>query len=292
MKPLQMAIDSIRLLSRSAAESAQVVDYLADAAQAQSEGDLEVAERQAIAMLRHASAGDPAGRARAETLLGNIAFERGETALSRQFYLRAAELFEVAGDSAAVGNLLAAVGRLQMIDRDTTAAVATLQSAVGRLPADSTVKVELARAFANSGEPNAAVAVLESALTTSADIGSGDAYILRGEILSDLGDSWGALRDLETAGSGWYPSAQAARALSLARLGHFSDAKEGIRQALANGGDNGPVLLRAAQIRALRGDSDAAATLAQDALNASEPRLTEYQRRQAHVLRDVYGGDA
>lgn len=191
MKPMQMALDSIRHLPHSAVESAQVVDYLADAARGYNEGDLEVAERQAIATLRHAPAGGLADRARAETLLANIAFERGEMALSRHFYEQAAKLFEVAGDSAAVGNLLAAVGRLQMIGRDNAAAVATLQSAVSRLPADNTVKIELARAFANSGEPNAAVAVLESALTTSADIGRGDAHILRGEILSDLENAAG-----------------------------------------------------------------------------------------------------
>jgi tetratricopeptide (TPR) repeat protein len=189
MKPLKMAIDSIRHLPRSISESVQVVDYLADAARGYDEGELEVAERQAIAALQDESPNRLAARARAETLLANIAFERGETAQSRHFYERAAALFEVVGDSAAVGNLLAAVGRLQMISSDNTAAVATLQSAVNRLPADSTVKIELARAFANSGEPNAAAAILESAITISADIGVGDAHILRDEILSDFEDA-------------------------------------------------------------------------------------------------------
>jgi tetratricopeptide (TPR) repeat protein len=287
LRPLQMAVESMRFLRRSTIESAQVVDQLADATHAQSQGDLDVAERQAIAVLRRAPAGDLAYRARAETVIANVAFERGHAALSRDSYLRAAELFEAAEDSAAVGNLLAAVGRLQMIDRETAAAVSTLQSAVGRLPSDATVKVELARAFANSGEPNAAVAVLESVMTTSAHVRGDDAHILRGEILSDLGDTAGALRDLEAAESGRYPSAQAARALSLARLGRFSDAERGIGQALERGDDNGPVLLRAAQIRALRGDSTAAAVLARDAINASEPELTEYQRRQADALKDA-----
>jgi tetratricopeptide (TPR) repeat protein len=291
-RPFWSAVESIEFLSRSAIDSADVVNYLADAIRARSQGDSEVAVRQATAVLTRAPVGtvvDRLDRARAELLLADIAFERGDRMLSRQRYARAAELFETTDDTTAVGNLLAAVGRLQSMDGDIASAVSTLRSAVDRLPVDATVMVELARALANSGQPNAAAAILESVRTVSAGVAGGDLRALRGEVLSDVGDARGALRDLGALEGISHPSAQAARALSLARLGHFPDAEREIGLALDIGDDNGPVLLRAAQIRALRGDSEAAAVLVRDALKAKEPELTEYQRRQADELREPFG---
>jgi tetratricopeptide (TPR) repeat protein len=285
VKPLQLAVQSILTVPLASIAAEPVVDRLTDAAHALSDGDLDVAERQATATLGLSARPDARRRAQADLLLGNIAYERGDFARSRRFYLDAAESFEVEQDDAAVGDLLAAVGRLQLLDGDTAGAVATLQSALSRLPADGTVKLELARAFVHSGEPRAAMAVLESASMARADLGRNETRLLRGEILSDLGEASAALRDLESAHYREHPAATAARALSPARLGRFADAEEGIEQALEMSRDNGPVLLRAAQILMLRGDAAAAAGLALDAINAKEARLTEYQRRQADLLR-------
>jgi tetratricopeptide (TPR) repeat protein len=286
INPLRLAAVSIGADSNTAVETTSVADLISNAASAFSDGDWDIADRQANEALRLLSTDDLRQLAKVDTLLGNIAYQRGDSGKSRELYLKSAELYESIQDYAAVGHLLAAIGQLQMIDQEATAAVATLQSAVDRLPADGAVKIELARAFAKSGEPHAAIAVLRSVLTTSAEAGGGDARILRGEILSDLGDSAGALRDLEHVSSTPLPSVHAARALTLARLGRFSDAERGIKQALELGRESGPVLLRAAQIRALRGDAPAAMDLVREALTASEPGLSEYLRRQANDLRE------
>jgi tetratricopeptide (TPR) repeat protein len=285
IKPLQLAATSISRMTTSFA-TVNVADLISNAISSFSEGELDIAERQAKEALQILPTGNPRLQAKVETLLGNIAYQRGNLESSRGFYIRAAELFETMQDNSAVGHLLVAIGQLQMIDREAITAIATLQSAVKRLPAESAVKVELARAFATSGEPRAAIAVLSSALTTDPDTGGGDARILRGEILSDLGDSVGAFRDLEDVSFTRLPSVRAARALTLARLGRLSDAERGIKEALDLGSENGPVLLRAAQFYALLRDAPAAARLAREALAASQPRLSDYQRRQANDLRE------
>lgn len=288
IRPLQLAEKTIESMSATAVNTADYDYYISDVKNSFSVGDIDVADRLANEALKLLPADDLCHRADMLTVLGNIAFVRGDTSKARGLYMTAAALFDAMQDHQAVGQLLAAVGQLQMVDREIAAAAATLQSASDRLPTDSGVKVELARAFAKAGEPYAAVAVLESVLTTSAEEGGGDARMLRGEILSDLGDSTRALRDLEELPPTPTPSVRAARALTLARLGRLSDAENGIEEALGMARDSGPVLLRAAQIRVLQGDEAGAADLVRQALKAGHPTLSEYQRRQADLLRDDY----
>ncbi len=173
------------------------------------------------------------------------------------------------------------------MESDAATAIRMLRSALSRAPNDDYVRMELARAFAASGEGVAAVALLEAVLTSEDDRDVGEAYLLRGEIRADLGDA-GALSDLErvpraeTASA----SARAARAVTLARLGRFADAEEGIKQAIHMASDSGLVLLRAAQIRALRGDDREAARLARRAIKATVTPLTQHQRRLADELQE------
>jgi Flp pilus assembly protein TadD len=131
--------------------------------------------------------------------------------------------------------------------------------------------------------------MLEAVLASADTRDVGEARRLRGEILSDLGDATDALSDLERAPGPSTPSASAARAVTLARLGRFADAERGIEQALEAGRDSGPVLLRAAQIHALRGDPVNAAHFARQAKNAGGIPLTQHQRRQADELQEQRG---
>jgi tetratricopeptide (TPR) repeat protein len=264
-------------------------DHLAAASRALAAGDSARAQRLARLALDLATADDLRVRAQATTLLGNAVLSSGsiETALSR--YRAAADLYEALQDHVNVGYLLGAIGRLYLLNQDPAAAVVALASATARLRADGVIMLDLARAFANSGETYAAIAVLGSALTADPDVGAEDVHLLRAELLADLGDPVGALRDLGQPSPYQSLSAAAARALSMARLGRFDDAEENIGRALVAGRDNGPVLLRAAQIRALRGDSQGAESLLREALEASDPRLSQYELLQADSLKESCG---
>lgn len=275
----------VRPADAQALAAATPAQLMTHAAQALSNGATRAADRLAGEVLSSAPAGSFRLRAQAEMLLGNVAFQHGRTDQTRRHYLAAAEFFEAAQDRLEVGRLLAAVGRVHLLEWDATAAVSTLHSAATRLPADGAVMLDLARAFADSGQAQAAVAALSSAISADAGVGAEDARLLRADILADLGDATGALRELDSVPNTQPLAARAARALSLARLGQIEDADEGIGQALETGHDNGPVLLRAAQIRALRGDASGAEHYLRQAMKATRPRLSQYQRRQADSLK-------
>lgn len=281
--PLQLSLrdlplDSAPLFFRSHAE------WLADAVSAINDGELEIAERLVKYILSVSKGNDFRLRAEAQTLLGNVAFHRDDAERAVRHYFASAELFEALQDHVGVGRLLAAIGRLHLLRGDTTAAINVLYSAASRLPADGAVMLDLALAFASSGEAQAAVAVLGTALAADADVGAQDVHLLRGEILADLGDAATALSELENMPHAQRPPARAARALSLARLGKMDDADEGIGEALQASHDNGPVLLRAAQIRALRGDVVGAERYLRQAIDATTPRLSHYHRGRANSL--------
>ncbi len=286
IKPLQLA-DQMLLAFIRAASPSSFADHLEDAATAFSRRDLELAERHAQRALQFSSEVGRTDHARVETLLGNIDYQLDDTDQARHHYLNSAKLFEATQNQLAVGRLLAAIGRLSLLESDAATAIRMLRSALSRAPNDDYVRMELARAFAASGEGVAAVALLEAVLTSEDDRDVGEAYLLRGEIRADLGDA-GALSDLErvpraeTASA----SARAARAVTLARLGRFADAEEGIKQAIHMASDSGLVLLRAAQIRALRGDDREAARLARRAIKATVTPLTQHQRRLADELQE------
>ena len=282
IRPLQLAADIISaLINRTNAPN--FADHLEDAITAFSKGELERAERHAQRALQVPQEVGRSDHAQVETLLGNIAYQHGDTMRARNHYLNSAKLLEATQNQPAVGRLLAAIGRLYLVELDTMTAVRTLRSALDRAPDEDFVRMELARALAASGEGRAAVALLEAVLTSEDNRDVDGARLLRGEIRADLGDA-NALSDLERPPRSETPSARAARAVILAKLGRFADAEEGIKQALDMAGDSGPVLLRAAQIRALRGDRRSAAQLARKAINATGIPLNQHQRQQANEL--------
>ena len=289
VRPVQLAAEIISTFIRRAS-APNFEDLLEDSATAFSMGELERAERHAQRALQVTS---EVGRlAQAETLLGNIFYRYGNTEQARYHYLKSAKFLEAMQNQPAVGRLLAAIGRLYLVELDATTAAKTLRSALERAPGEDFVRMELARAFAASGAGRAAVALLEAVLSSEDDRHVGEARLLRGEIRADLGADLGeadALPDLQLYPYSERSSARAARAVILARLGRFGDAEEEIKQALNMAADSGPVLLRAARIRALSGDHRGAARLAEKATNATDVPLTQHQRQQADQLQKERG---
>jgi tetratricopeptide (TPR) repeat protein len=244
-----------------------------------SEGDSTLARRHAEGAVAACGRGDMRIRGEAESLLGNIAHEQGDVKVAIEHYRTAASVFEALQDTPAVGHLLAAVGRLRLAQGRRGEAVEELEAAVGRTPNDPTVQTGLGRALWYAGQPKAALAVLDGVLRRDGD--APEALRARGEILADLGEAASALRDLDRIDRRASPSARAARALALATLSKVEAARRELADTLAEATGSGPVLLRAARIERLCGDTRAAARLAARALEADDPPLPPHQRGEA-----------
>ncbi|WP_281284150.1 radical SAM protein [Nonomuraea deserti] len=154
-----------------------------------------------------------------------------------------------------------------------------LQSAVGRVPNDLTVRVELAMTVWHAGDPRAALPILHGVLAADGD--TPVALQARGEILADLGRPAQALRDLDRVRQPEEPATIAARALALAELDRAEEAAAELEVALVAGRDQGLVAYLCARALSRMGDRERAAQVARD---ASRPPLTSYQRR---VLADL-----
>nr|WP_165966886.1 tetratricopeptide repeat protein [Actinomadura sp. 7K507] len=127
------------------------------------QGDPELARRHAEAVTRTCGEEDFRILADATTFLGDIAYERedAETAVAR--YREAAAIFEAVPDNAAVGWLLAGIGRL-LLPSDPGEAVRQLQAAASRLPHELSIQAALGQALWRSGRTHAARAVFEEVL--------------------------------------------------------------------------------------------------------------------------------
>jgi tetratricopeptide (TPR) repeat protein len=154
-----------------------------------------------------------------------------------------------------------------------------LRAAVGRVPNDLTVQTELGWTLWHLGQQRGAIAVLTGVLAI--DGNAPEALRARGEFLADVGDAESALRDLDRVRRQQRPSARAARGLALATLHHRGSAEQEIDTARTEAPDSGPVLLYAARVAALGGNSVMAADLAHRALAATEPALPPHQHEAA-----------
>lgn len=245
------------------------------------EGDFDLARRHVEGAMRACVTGDLAVLAEAECLLGNIAHEGNHADKATSHYLSAAKIFEALQNTTAVGQLLAAVGRLKL-DTMAAGAVQELRAAVDRLPNDRTVQTALAQALWHAGQTKAALAVLNDVLSRDGD--APDALRMRGEILADLGEAESALRDLRRVDRAAWPSAQAAWALALAMRGPGEADRQELDDAQINAADSGPVLLRVARTRRLFGNAEDAAALAVRAVAASHPPLPPQLHDEARRL--------
>jgi tetratricopeptide (TPR) repeat protein len=215
-------------------------------------------------------------------VLGNVAHGRGLPHEAETHYQAAASLFEARQDRTAVGWLLAAIGQLRLAAGRRAEALDELYAAAERLPSDVAVQAELAKALRELGQTRGAVTVLDGVLSAEGD--APEILRARGELLADLGDAEGALRDLDRVRRRLPAVARAARALALATLGRFDQAQEEIDEVLAEAPDNGPALLYAARVASLRGAGDAAEDLVRRAEAAGDPALAPHQRAAAARL--------
>lgn len=260
---------------------ADPVEHLEAARIARSDGDWHLVQRHALQASHVFGAEELPIRADAENLLGEVAEKRGKADAALDHYHTAASLFEVLQDSAAVGASLAAAGRLSLARGRHAAAEKDLQAAIARIPGDLEVQTDLAQALWHNGQQRAAVAILNNVLAQ--DDGLIAALRSRGEILADLEETESALHDLDRVRFRQQPGTQAARALALALASRFDAAAQEAADALANGEDNGPVLLRVARVRALAGDYKGAMHLAAAALAATETPLPPHMRADAEL---------
>jgi hypothetical protein len=148
--PRQYRLISDRLIEplRHASDQGTAPDdpdeYLRAAERALITGDLDLAERHASNAL--AAAPETALRlhAQARSILGNLAYERGELDAAEEHYRKAATWFEVERDKGAVARLLFAVGRTLIARGRLTDAINELRAAVERIPEDDAVQIQLA----------------------------------------------------------------------------------------------------------------------------------------------------
>jgi tetratricopeptide (TPR) repeat protein len=271
----------VRNLDPEAAVSARPDRPRLSAAEAAfTSGDLRLAGRLAEAVAGDAGADGPV-RGAAECLLGTIAYGQGRPELAADHYEAAITVFSALGDTAHVGMLLAAVGRLK-IDERPTEAVSGLRAALTQLPGDTFVKTALAQALWSAGRPQAAVAILDDALNQNG--ATPEALRLRGELLADLNRAEHALRDLRRIDYGDRPSSRAAWVLAKKTCedGGVSEARE--LALVDEADDSGPVLLRVARVLGLEGHADKAAGLAERAVKAKRPRLPDHLHKEAERL--------
>jgi tetratricopeptide (TPR) repeat protein len=261
-------------------------EYLTAAERALTRGELDVAQRYAGLTLRSSANIDFRDRGETESLLGNIAAERGESAEAKtqaeSHHRAAAQFFEAAGDIPAVAIQLAAAGQLLLGQLRPEEALQALRSAIARMPSDPVIQTDLALALWRLGEGHAAVAVLTSVLAL--DGGNTVALRARGEILAEFGKASQAMLDLNRVTLDERPASRAARGLALAKLGDQSAANMEIDDAVAEAPWNGDVLLHAARAKALNGDENAAEELARRAVDANDPGLLPYHREVALQL--------
>jgi tetratricopeptide (TPR) repeat protein len=270
----------VRRLDPGAADATrQNRPRLAAAEDAATAGDLELARLRAQAVAGNPTV-DSDQRAAAECLLGTIAYDEGRLELAAEHYEAAAKAFASSSDTARVGMLLAAIGRLK-IGNGPTDAVNQLRAALTRLPGDLFVRTALAHALWYAGRTQAAIAVLDDAL--SQDGGTPEALRLRGELLADLDEAGPALRDLDRINYGDRLSSLAAWTLAKTREGAGSDAVVE-PELVDDADDSGPALLRVARVLELRGDAHTAADLAQRAVRARRPPLPGHLRKEAERL--------
>jgi tetratricopeptide (TPR) repeat protein len=280
IQPLREAVD----------ELPPVIDpreYLVAAERALARGELDVAQRYAETTLRGSRGDDLRIHAETQSLLGNIAAERGESVESAKadaesHYRAAAEHFETLRDTPAVAAQLAAIGQMLIAQERPEDALDQLKSAIFRMPSDPVIQTDLALAFWRLGESRTAVAVLTRVLAK--DGGNRVALRARGEILADLGEASQAMLDLDRVTLESRPSTRAARGLALAELGDRSSANVEVDEAVAEAPSNGAVLLHAARAKALNGDENAAEELAWRAVDATDPGLPPHHREVALQL--------
>ena len=131
-------IDPLRAASATAAAAVIAAGFLRAAELALARGELDLAwahAERACDTLPEQELRDASGfreRAEAESLLGNVAYRRGEPAEALPHYRKAAELMQAAGDSHAAAYQFAAAGQLLLAGDEPGDAIPELSAAADR----------------------------------------------------------------------------------------------------------------------------------------------------------------
>jgi tetratricopeptide (TPR) repeat protein len=282
-------IDPLRAASATAAAAVTAAGFLRAAELALARGELDLAwahAERACDTLPEQELRDTAAfreRAEAESLLGNVAYRRGEPAEALPHYRKASELMQAAGDSHAAAYQFAAAGQVLLAGDEPGDAIPELSAAADRERSDLGLQIQLAFALWQTGDGQGAVMILNSVLDR--DGGLVEARRMRGEVLADLGEGNKAISDLNHAAPD-VPSSQAARGLALAETGDHTAAAAEINGALANARRSGLVLLYAARASDLAGDKVSAKERAREAIDATDPPLSPSHKQLALALAD------
>jgi tetratricopeptide (TPR) repeat protein len=250
-------------------------------------GELPLAEKHAWHALKTAGGADLRLQADARSLLGNLAFKRGQLDVAAEQYRLSAALCEQLGDQWAVGRLIGAIGRINARRGRYIAALEDLQSAVMRVPDDLTLRTELANVLWSTGQAQAAAAIFGTVLSIEPEFT--EALAGRGQIQAESGNASSALEDIGALQrlrptARLEPEVRSAYALALARLGKPESAMEEATAVLSEADDNGPILLRVARVATASGAQDRAAALLHQAQKASHPALSFDQLNEARRL--------
>jgi tetratricopeptide (TPR) repeat protein len=275
-------IEPLRHAPHVRAATVEPAEYLRSAEHALALGQLDLAERYALEILRIAPGSEFRLDAQAYSLLGNLACEREKSKEAEACYRQAARRYAATGDTKSLAFQIAAIGQTLMAQGLVSEAIQELHGAVVRQPNEPILQTEFAQALWQDNKGTAAVAVLNDVLRM--DGANLAALRARGEILAYLGQAREAMRDLQRVSPQGQPSISAARGLALARLGDKLGARRQVESALDNGPRNGLVLLYAAQVFALGGDDIAAQELAELAATATDPPLSPAHREAARQL--------
>ncbi|GAA4573711.1 nSTAND1 domain-containing NTPase [Planotetraspora kaengkrachanensis] len=259
-------------------------NYLDDARLALGRGEFETARRLTDEAVRASSFDDVHVEGEAQLILGEVAAASGDVEGAKDHFEKAAGISASLQQYDAVAEALTADGRLWLAQGDYPQAIDRLKAVLSWVPNHSGAQLALGQALWHSGQPQAALPLLNGAVELARSP-SGEALALRGQILADLNRSADALRDLDRVRDHQQPDILAARALALAATGRLDAAEQEILDALAAGPPTGPVLLRAARVYALLGRPESAVEFSARALDAASPALPPYLRAIALKLR-------
>ena len=254
------------------------VGLLRDAEQAMSVENLELAEKYARAAIAGVESGHSQIHISAHVLLGDIAYARVEHEAARVAYHDALGM-EVMADSKsnAVAYLFAALARLQLLQGEPVNALGSARS--GRLiTADDTITVlEIGQAHWFANRHKAAIKELESILRKEPQ--HVEALRIRGEIHADAGNTRSALVDLDRIAVAAPPSARVARALAAGSAAQIT--QKDLEEFREEAQGHGLILLNLARLMRNRGEREAAAQVATEAIEATNPRLSRHHQAEA-----------